>query len=92
MTPGERAKAFVDEVLIPREVAAELGRLTEADHELIRREALARDVSGGRHAREHGGQGWTHVEWFEADPHRLQRARPRHGRAGRALPQARAAR
>ena len=31
MTPGERARAFVDEVLIPREVDAELGRLTDAD-------------------------------------------------------------
>ena len=27
MTPGERARAFVDEILIPREVDAELGRL-----------------------------------------------------------------
>ena len=26
MTPGERARAFVDEILIPREVDAELGR------------------------------------------------------------------
>jgi len=67
MTPGERARAFVDEILIPREVDAELGRLTEADEELIRREALARGVSGGLHAREHGGQGWTHVEWFEVE-------------------------
>ena len=25
MTPGERARAFVDEILIPREVDAELG-------------------------------------------------------------------
>jgi hypothetical protein len=25
MTPAERAKAFVDEILIPREVDAELG-------------------------------------------------------------------
>ena len=64
MTPGERAKAFVDEILIPREVDAELGRLTADDVALIRREALARGISGGLHAREHGGQGWTHVEWF----------------------------
>src|ERR1700742_1418452 len=64
MTPGERAREFVDEILIPREVDAELGRLTEEDVALIRREALERGISGGLHAREHGGQGWTHEEWF----------------------------
>jgi acyl-CoA dehydrogenase len=64
MTPGERAKAFVDEILIPREVDAELGRLTPDDVALIRREALARELSGGLRSREHGGQGWSHVEWF----------------------------
>src|SRR3954452_3887282 len=67
MTPAERAKAFVDEILIPREVDAELGRLTEDDVALIRREALPRGVAGGLHAREHGGQGWSHVEWFEVE-------------------------
>jgi acyl-CoA dehydrogenase len=63
---ADRARAFVDEILIPREVSAELagGRLDAAEVVLIRREALARRVSGGLHAREHGGQGWTHVEWF----------------------------
>ncbi|MDA0185421.1 acyl-CoA dehydrogenase family protein [Solirubrobacter phytolaccae] len=61
---GERARAFVDEVLIPCEVQAELGRISADDVALIRREALAREISGGLHAREHGGQGWTHVEWF----------------------------
>ncbi len=64
MTPAERARAFVDELLIPREVDAELGRLPAADVELIRREALARRVSGGLHSAEHGGQGWSHVDWF----------------------------
>jgi alkylation response protein AidB-like acyl-CoA dehydrogenase len=67
MTPAERARAFVEEVLIPREVDAELGRLTSEDVAVIRREALERAVSGGLHAREHGGQGWTHVEWFEVE-------------------------
>ena len=67
MTPAERAKAFVDEILIPREIDAELGRITPEDVALIRREALARGVSGGLHAREHGGQGWSHVEWFEVE-------------------------
>ena len=65
MTPAERARAFVDEILIPREVDAEARAGSRADDvALIRREALARGVSGGLHSREHGGQGWTHVEWF----------------------------
>jgi alkylation response protein AidB-like acyl-CoA dehydrogenase len=62
----ERARAFVDEVLVPLEVPAELagGRLPEEDVRRVRDEALARRLSGGLHTAEHGGQGWTHVEWF----------------------------
>jgi acyl-CoA dehydrogenase len=67
MTPAERAKAFVDEILIPREVDAELGRIGPEDVALIKREALARGISGSLHARSHGGQGWSHVEWFEVE-------------------------
>jgi alkylation response protein AidB-like acyl-CoA dehydrogenase len=61
-----RARAFVEEVLIPREVAAERagGRLPTEEVEVIRREALERGLAGGRHAVEHGGQGWNTVEWF----------------------------
>jgi acyl-CoA dehydrogenase len=61
-----RARAFVDEVLIPLEVAAERagGRLPEADVQRIRAEALRRRLSGGSHAAAHGGQGWTTLEWF----------------------------
>ena len=61
-----RARAFVDEVLIPREVAAERagGRLPREEVEIIRREALERGLAGGRHATEHGGQGWSALEWF----------------------------
>jgi acyl-CoA dehydrogenase len=61
-----RARAFVDDVLIPLEVPAERsgGRLPAEDVERIRSEALARGLSGGTHAAEHGGQGWTTVEWF----------------------------
>jgi acyl-CoA dehydrogenase len=62
----ERARRFVDEVLIPLEVKAERagGRLPDEDVEHIRREGLARRLSGGSHAAEHGGQGWTTLEWF----------------------------
>jgi acyl-CoA dehydrogenase len=65
-TPADRARAFVDEVLIPLEVKAERagGKLPEEDVARIRREALERRVSGGTHAVEHGGQGWSTEEWF----------------------------
>jgi acyl-CoA dehydrogenase len=61
-----RARAFVDEVLIPLEEKAERahGRLPAEDVERVRRESLARGLSGGLHSAEHGGQGWTHVEWY----------------------------
>jgi acyl-CoA dehydrogenase len=61
-----RARSFVDQVLIPLEVKAERagGRLPEDDVARIRSEALARRLRGGSHAAEHGGQGWTTVEWF----------------------------
>jgi acyl-CoA dehydrogenase len=61
-----RARAFVEEVLMPLEVDAERarGRLPADAVEEIRRQAIARRLGGGLHAVEHGGQGWTHVEWF----------------------------
>ena len=61
-----RARAFVDEVLIPLEERAERahGRLPAEDVERVRRESLARGLSGGLHSAEHGGQGWSHVEWY----------------------------
>jgi acyl-CoA dehydrogenase len=61
-----RARAFVEEVLMPLEVPAERahGRLPADTIAEIRRQALARRLSGGLHAVEHGGQGWSHVEWF----------------------------
>jgi acyl-CoA dehydrogenase len=61
-----RARAFVEEVLIPLEERAERarGRLPAEDVERVRREGLERGLSGGLHAREHGGQGWTSVEWY----------------------------
>jgi len=62
----ERARRFVEDILIPLEVEAERagGRLPAERVEVIRREALARRLGGGLHALEHGGQGWSHVEWF----------------------------
>jgi len=61
-----RAAAFVNEVLIPLEVEAELagGPLSPDRQRQIRDAALEYRVHGGLHSREHGGNGWTHEEWF----------------------------
>jgi acyl-CoA dehydrogenase len=62
---AERARRFVDEQLIPREVAAERagGRLPAEDVAAIRAAGLDAGLAGGLHATEHGGQGWSHAVW-----------------------------
>jgi acyl-CoA dehydrogenase len=61
-----RARRFVDELLIPNEELAERsgGRIPEELEQRIKREAIDARLSGGLHAPEHGGQGWTKLEWF----------------------------
>ncbi len=61
-----RARRFVDEVLIPNEELAERagGDIPEELHERIKRESIEAGLSGGLHAQEYGGQGWTKTEWF----------------------------
>ena len=61
----DRARRFVDEVLIPREEEAEAahGRLPAAAIEEIKRAAIEARLAGGLHSREYGGQGWTRLEW-----------------------------
>jgi acyl-CoA dehydrogenase len=61
----DRARRFVDEVLIPREEMAERagGRLPAAEVDAIRRAAIDARLVGGLHAPEHGGQGWSKVQW-----------------------------
>jgi len=61
-----RARAFVENVLIPLELEAEQngGRLPAATIEAIKREAIAARLNGGRFASEYGGQGWSMVDWF----------------------------
>ena len=56
----ERARAFVDELLIPNEELAELsgGRIPEELRDRIKSESIEAGLSGGLHAREHGGPGW----------------------------------
>ena len=62
----ERATRFVDEVLIPNEELAERGggKIPDELALRIKREAIEAGLSGGLHAREHGGQGWSRLEWF----------------------------
>ena len=62
----KRARRFVDELLIPNEELAELGggKIPEELRQRIKREAIDARLSGGLHAPEHGGQGWTKLEWF----------------------------
>jgi acyl-CoA dehydrogenase len=62
----ERARRFVDELLIPNEELAERagGRIPDELKERIKRKAIDARLSGGLHAVEHGGQGWSKVEWF----------------------------
>jgi len=61
-----RAREYVDEVLIPLEEEAELlhGRLPEATVETVKEKAIEAGLNGGLHKPEHGGQGWSKVEWF----------------------------
>jgi acyl-CoA dehydrogenase len=61
----ERARRFVDELLIPNEELAEVngGKIPDELRERIKREAIEAGLSGGLHAREHGGQGWSKSEW-----------------------------
>jgi acyl-CoA dehydrogenase len=62
----ERACRFVDEILIPNEGLAERGGGAIPDElkQRIKREAIAARLAGGLHAPEHGGQGWSKLEWF----------------------------
>jgi acyl-CoA dehydrogenase len=61
-----RARRFVDEVLISNEELAERsgGKIPDELRERIKKESIEAGLSGGLHAPEHGGQGWTKLEWF----------------------------
>jgi acyl-CoA dehydrogenase len=62
----QRARGFVENVLIPLELEAEErgGALPEATVDEIKREAISARLNGGRFAPEYGGQGWSMFEWF----------------------------
>jgi acyl-CoA dehydrogenase len=61
-----RAREFVEQVLIPLELEAEQrgGALPEESVAEIKQAAIAARLQGGRVPTEHGGQGWSMVEWF----------------------------
>jgi acyl-CoA dehydrogenase len=62
----ERARRFVDEVLIPNEELAERsgGKIPDELRQRIKRESVEAGLSGGLHDPEYGGQGWSKMEWF----------------------------
>jgi acyl-CoA dehydrogenase len=62
----DRARRFVEDVLIPNEELAERsgGKIPDELKQRIKREAIESRLSGGLHAPEYGGQGWTKTEWF----------------------------
>jgi acyl-CoA dehydrogenase len=62
----QRAREFVDTVLIPLEQEAEAasGRLDNETIGRIQQAAIAANLHGGRIPTRHGGQGWTMTEWF----------------------------
>jgi alkylation response protein AidB-like acyl-CoA dehydrogenase len=61
----ERARAFVDQELIPLEEEAERlgGRLPAGTIERIKQAGMAARLNGGLHSPEYGGQGWSRLEW-----------------------------
>ena len=60
-----RARAFTEEILFPLEEEAERrhGRLPDDVVADVKREAIARGLTGGLHSPDHGGQGWTRLQW-----------------------------
>jgi alkylation response protein AidB-like acyl-CoA dehydrogenase len=62
----QRARTFVENVLIPLEAEAEErgGALPQETIDRIKQEAIAARLNGGRFSPEYGGQGWSMVEWF----------------------------
>jgi acyl-CoA dehydrogenase len=61
-----RAREFVEQVLIPLELEAEQrgGALPQESVAEIKQAAITARLQGGRVPTEHGGQGWSMVEWF----------------------------
>src|SRR5688572_12152989 len=60
-----RSRRFVEDVLFPLEEEAERcqGRLAQEAIDRVKAEALDAGLVGGLHKPEHGGQGWSTLEW-----------------------------
>ncbi len=60
-----RARRFTEDVLIPLEEEAERrgGILPDDVIEDVKREAMAARLNGPLHSRDHGGQGFTRMQW-----------------------------
>jgi alkylation response protein AidB-like acyl-CoA dehydrogenase len=60
-----RARRFVEDVIMPLEEQAELlgGKLPPEAIAEVKRASIDAGLDGGMHAREHGGQGWSRLEW-----------------------------
>jgi acyl-CoA dehydrogenase len=61
----DRARRFIDEVVIPLEQKAEQngGKLPAGDVERVKQAGIEARLNGGLHSPEYGGQGWTRLEW-----------------------------
>ena len=61
----ERARRFVDEVVIPLEQEAErlYGRLPAETMAEVRQAGIDAGLNGGQHSTEYGGQGWSLLDW-----------------------------
>ena len=61
----ERSRRFVEDVLFPLEEEAERlhGRLPQDAIDHVKSEAVDAGLVGGLHKPEHGGQGWSTLEW-----------------------------
>jgi alkylation response protein AidB-like acyl-CoA dehydrogenase len=60
-----RARRFVEETLMPLEEEAERrdGKLPAETIAAVKAAAIEAGLDGGMHAVEHGGQGWSRIEW-----------------------------
>ncbi len=60
-----RARRFVEDVVMPLEEEAEAlgGKLPSETVAAVKQAAIEAGLDGGMHAVEHGGQGWSRLEW-----------------------------
>src|ERR1044071_9168247 len=59
------ARSFVEDVIMPLEERAEEvgGRLRPGAIAVVKQAGIDAGLDGGMHAVEHGGRGWSRLEW-----------------------------